>query len=136
MKIKSHYNYQPNEELKEGDFSPSQTQPDASLPIREMVERYTSGLLDLDDYPNDSYDIDDELEEDEFLEGPIFNEGVDPLSELSNAKEYIKQVSSVAVDDHGTERSEVKGSSIDTDATSVEDARSGQHAAEEDTAQP
>ena len=65
MKIKSHYNYQQDEALKEGDFSPSQTQPDASLPIREMVERYTSGLLDLDDYPSDLYDIDDELEEDE-----------------------------------------------------------------------
>lgn len=44
MKIKNFMNYEEFEKDHEKDFEPSQTIPDQTMSIRELVRRYASGL--------------------------------------------------------------------------------------------
>lgn len=127
MKIKSHYNFNPDENIRESDFPNSLTRPDESISLRDMLDNYTSGYLPEGSELNGRYDDIDE--NDDWLDSNSYEQGIDPITEQLDARQRLtdirNNVSSTLVGDDDRERSSHEELTDNEDETSDEIARSG-----------
>lgn len=129
MKIRSHYNFDSDENIRESDFPNSLTRPDESISLRDMLDNYTSGYLPEGSELNGRYDDIDE--NDDWLDSNIsYEQGIDPITEQLEARQRLTEirnnVSSSLVGDDERERSSREELTDNEDETSDEIARSGE----------
>lgn len=129
MKIKSHYNFNHEDNVQESNFPNSVTRPDESMSLRDMLDNYTSGYLPEGSELNGRYDDIDE--NDDWLDSNTsYEQGIDPITEQLEARQRLTEirnnVSSSLVGDDERERSSREELTDNEDETSDEIARSGE----------
>lgn len=110
LRIRSHYNYDHELENYEKNTGTSQTVPDSSYTIRELLENFTTGITpDMHDYNNYMYDNIDEVNISDALDEPFLTDNVDSLTSIDNVKEEHKRL-----------KEQLRDSSIKKDTKTVE----------------
>lgn len=88
LKIRSHYNYDHEKQNYEKNTGTTQTVPDSSYTIRELLENFTTGITpDMHSYDNYMYNDIDEVDLSDALDEPFLTDNVDSLTSIDNVKE-------------------------------------------------